>query len=118
MEQTALIELDEYPDEWIRVRLSGASVRQYNDVVNAYNEAVLSWMPEPVDAMCIKFAPFLVEWSYPEPCDLDGLRDRDINVTFATVKAWVKGVRDVPLPLPRKSSDGEPSEDLETNPQP
>src|SRR5690349_18802423 len=101
MDQTALIEFDD--ESWWRVRLSGASIRQYNEIVEKYNTAVLSWMPEPVDAMCVAFAPFLEGWSFDDPCDLEGLRGRDINTTFAVVRAWVVGVRDVPLPLPRKS---------------
>lgn len=111
MERYAVIEFEEYPDEWVRVRLTGASVRLYNAIIEAFNEAVVRWMPEPIEKLCDAIAPFLDSWSYPEAADGDGLRERDPAFVFAIARAWVREVRDVPLPLPRKSSDGAPSED-------
>ena len=111
MERFAVIEFDEYPDEWVRVRLTGASVRLYNAVVETFNESVVRWMPEPIERLCDAIAPFLDSWSYPETADGEGLRERDPPFVFAVARAWVREVRDVPLPLPRKSSDGEASED-------
>ena len=117
MDTHAVIEFEEHPDEWTRVRVSGVSVRDFGAVVEAYNEAARRFMPEPVDALCDKFAPFLDSWSYPEDTTADGLRERDVNLLLAIVREWVTGVRSVPLPLPRRSSDGEPSEDPTTSPQ-
>jgi hypothetical protein len=106
----AIIEYDEMPDEWVRVRLGGVPIRDFNAIVDAYNEAAFRYMPEPIGALCDAFAPMLDSWSYPEPPDGDGLRSRDVNHLFALVRDWVKEVRNVPLPLRRRPSDTEPSE--------
>lgn len=111
MDRFAVIEFEEYPDVEVRVRLTGASVRAYNAVIEAFNEAMMRWMPEPIEKLCDVIAPFLDSWSFPEPADADGLREREPAFVFAIARAWVREVRDVPLPLPRKSSDGDTSED-------
>lgn len=111
MDQFAVIEFEEYPDEWVRVRLSGVSMRTYEAVVDTYNEAVLRYMPDQLRALRSAVLPVIDSWSFPEPVGEDGLAERDPNWLMAVGKEWVKAVRNVPLPLPRRSSDGEPSED-------
>lgn len=113
---TARLEFGEYPDDWVVVRISGVSVREFGRVIGAFNDAALRFMPEPVEALCDTFAPYLDSWSFPEPADAEGLRDRDVNLLLAIVREWVTGVRQVPLPLPLRSSAGEQSEDPTTSP--
>ena len=108
MAKTAVIEFDEYPDEWVRVRLD-ISVREFGVLVDTYNQAALRYMPEPIATLCDTFGPFLVEWSFPETADAEGLRERNVNLLLSLARSTIEGVRDVPLPLPRRSSDGEPS---------
>jgi len=116
MDTHAVIEFEDYPDEWVRVRLTGVSVQRFGDLVNAYNDAALRFMPEPVDRLCELFAPLVDSWSYDEDVNVDGLRARDVNMLLALVREWVTGVRSVPLPLPKRSSGGEPPEDPTTSP--
>lgn len=115
MDRFAVIEFEDYPDEWTRVRLGGVSVREFGDVIEKFNEAVVRYMPEPIAALCEAFGPFIDSWSYPEEPGAEGLREREPGLVFAIVRSWVRGVRDVPLPLPRRSSDGDPSEDPTTS---
>lgn len=115
MDTHARLEFEEYPDEWVRVRVSGVSVRDFGKVIAAYNDAAGRFMPEPIETLCDTFAPYLDSWSFPEPADADGLRERDVNLLLAIVREWVAGVRQVPLPLRQRSSDGDTSEDLTTS---
>lgn len=116
MDSHAVIEFEEYPDEWTRVRISDVSVRDFGAVIAAFNEAARRFMPEPIEKLCELFAPYIDSWSYPEPVDADGLLSRDVNLLLALVREWVTGVRSVPLPLRLRSSDGEPSADPTTSP--
>jgi hypothetical protein len=57
------------------------------------------------------FTPYVVGWTWPEPPDVGGMLARDYNLMLAIVYAWIAGVRDVPLPLPRQPSELTPSEE-------
>lgn len=111
-EQFAVIEFEEYPDEWFRVRVNGVSVREFDAAIETYNESAVRFMPGPIEKLCDLFAPFLESWSRDGDPDV---RELDVNLLLALVREWVNGVRNVPLPLPRRSSDGEPSEDPTPN---
>lgn len=113
MDRTAVIEFEDYPDEWTRVRLDGP-FREYRVIYDAGVAATRQMSPENFEALCAALAPKLVEWSYSESCDATGLTERDPNWIIALAREWVMGVRDVPLPLRARSSDGEPSEDQES----
>lgn len=110
MEKYAVVEFDDYPEDWIRVRISGVSVRVFEHVVDAGNKAGVTSRPTDFRALADVFAPFVESWSFPEEPSAETLLDRDMNLLLATVKAWVTGVREVPLPLPRRPSDTTPSE--------
>lgn len=105
MEKYAVVEFDDYPDDWVRVRLSGVSIRAFERVVDAGNKAGITTRPAAFRELADLFAPFVDSWSFPEEPSADALLDRDMNFLLATVKAWVSGVREVPLPLPRRPSD-------------
>lgn len=110
-EKFAVIEFDEYPDEWYRVRLSPVSLDDFEAIVDAYLAAdKIGLMPKELRAMAALFVPLLESWSHKKPVTLKALGSLDPNLLFALVGQWINGVRSVPLPLPRRSSDGEPSE--------
>lgn len=110
-ERFAVIEFEEHPDEF-RVRLGPVPLVDFEAVMDAYNAAARSGlMPKPMRAMAQRFAPF------SESHDLEALVGLDLNLLMALVGQWINGVRSVPLPLPRRSSDGDTSEDPEIDPQ-
>lgn len=110
MDKFAVLEFEEYPDEWTRVRISGVSVRAFEEIVDAGNQAGSTLRPEHFRALCDVFAPFVDSWSYPETPDAAGLVERDMNLLLGFVRSWVTGVREAPLPLPRRPSATAPSE--------
>jgi hypothetical protein len=112
----AVIEFEEYGDDWVRVRLSGISMATYEAVVDATSAAYRRFMPEELRALRDVFAPLVDSWSFPEPVGVEGLAERDPNWMLAVVREWASGVRNVPLPLPRRSSDGDTS--VDPNPEP
>lgn len=110
-EQYAVIEFEEYPDEWYRVRLSPVPLDDYETVVDAYREAgEVGLLPAELRAMVGLFVPFLESWSRDDKVTVKALGKLDANLLYALVGQWINGVRRVPLPLPKRSSDGEPSE--------
>jgi hypothetical protein len=110
MDQHAVIEFEDYPDEWTKVRIGGLTIREYEGIYDAANEAARAMSPEHLSTLREKLAVVLDSWSYDEPCDADGLRDRDPNWMLALAREWVVGVRRVPLPLPRRSFGTEASD--------
>ena len=106
--KTLSVRFKEMPGEEIVVRLSPVPTVDLLNIAELIAKLRLS--RQSVRAMATAFAPYVVSWSYPEPVGVDGLLARDFNVLYATVNAWIGGVRDAPRPLPLRSSDGEPSE--------
>lgn len=111
---TAVLEFEEFPDHEIVVRLN-VPLREYEAMLEAW-VAASTMHPARLRELAERFAPYLVRWTFPEPVGLDGLLEREPVLIFAIVRGWVRGVRDVPLPLPRRSSDGDTSEDPTTSP--
>lgn len=107
--KTLTIEFEEFPGETVEVRISPVPVMDFFKVQNAGR--ALRVAEESFTDLATVFAPFVESWSFPEPVGVEGLLARDYNWFIAVVNLWIKGVRDVPLPLPLTSSDGEPSED-------
>ena len=113
--RTKTIEFEEYPDDTIVVRVSPVPVDDLFTVLDAFTQFRTR---EGFVALVEAFAPFLESWTFPEPADAEGLRKRDINLVLAIVREWREGVGEVPLPLPRRSSDGGPSEAPQESPSP
>ena len=107
--KTLRITFDEYPDDWIETIISPVGVGVLLDIIAKSSRITLT--REAFGALYELWAPFVAQWSYPEPVGPDGLFARDMNQMLATVYAWAAGVREAPLPLPRRSSDSPPSED-------
>lgn len=93
----------------VTVRTSPITFRDYAAVEELYSAAM--WDdPATIRALFAAFAPLaLIAWSFPEPADAAGLEARETAVGVAIVREWRKAVREVPPPLLRASSDGEPS---------
>lgn len=108
--KTLRITFDEYPDDWIDTIISPVGVGTLLDIIAKSSRVSLT--REAFGELYGLFAPFVAEWSYPEPVGPDGLVARDMNQMLAVIYAWAAGVREAPLPLPRRSSDTTPSEDL------
>jgi hypothetical protein len=110
--KTAILEFEEYPGETITVRLSPISLDDYEKVVTLWGRAFTRMLPKPLRTLYAAWCPLaLVEWTFPEPADAKGIGARDANLGMAIVRRWIEEVRDVPLPLPARSSDGAASED-------
>lgn len=109
---------DEYPDDEIVLRISPVPMGDYFDIIELYDGAMETSDLTKVRALFDRFAPVaLVSWSFPEPATAEGLYRRDFKLASALVAQWLKGVRDVPRPLPLMSSDGTASM-RETSPSP
>jgi hypothetical protein len=104
---TITLENGEDPAPEMAVRISGVPVRVFYGI-SGQLENVRTL--DDFRALAEAFAPFIESWSYPEPVGVEGLLDRDINDLLAFVRAWQRGVASAPIPLARRSSDGEPSE--------
>lgn len=111
MAEFAVVEFEEYPDEWVRLRISGVSMRGYEAIVAAASELVERFMPEQLQALRAAILPVIDSWSFADQIDEDGLAERDPNWLLAVAREWLTGVRGVPLPLRVRSSDTEQSED-------
>jgi hypothetical protein len=109
MHRPLIIEFEDYPGHEVETILTPVPVAAYLEV-NAQLRN-LRMNPESFRALFDAFAPFLVRWTFDEPADADGLMQMDYNLAIAIVNQWSGGVRDVPLPLPRRPSDGTPSEE-------
>lgn len=116
MERFAVLEFEDLPD--VRVRISPVPFGQFNAIYDLYLAAEEFRTPDRVGPMVDAFAPFLDSWEYPEPATREGLDAREVPFLCAVVREWIQGVRRVPRPLPRRSFDGEPSEDPTTSPEP
>lgn len=103
--RTAIIEFEEYPGDEIVVCISPVPVAAFFDVSEKAN--TLRWDPVEFKALGEAFAPFLVSWTFDAPLDVFG---HDLTLGVGIIREWAKAVRDVPLPLPVKPSDGELSE--------
>jgi hypothetical protein len=113
--KTLTIEFEEFPSETVEVRISPVPVVDFFKVQTAGRS--LRVAEESFTDLATVFAPFVEAWSFPEPVGVEGLLARDYNWFIAVVNLWIKGVRDVPLPLPLTSSDGELSADQTTSPE-
>lgn len=106
--KTATLEFEEYPGEEVVVRLSGIPVREFI----ALNEQwlALKWDADELEAISTAFAPYLLSWTLDTPIS-EGVFGHHLGLGIGIIREWIKAVRDVPLPLSPRSSDGTPSED-------
>lgn len=101
--------------EQIVARQSGVSLRTFNEIIGLWNAAVAGKWPDDLRPLYAAWAPLIESWSFPEKPSAEALEGRDPNVVMAAILAWVKGVRNVPLPLLQTSSGTAPSREPSTN---
>lgn len=107
---TLTIEFDDRPEKVV-TRQTPVSVNEYFGVREARDGA--NWSDRAsLSAVFSAFAPFLISWDFEPPATAEGMADLDVLVAMAIVDAWILEVRNVPRPLARRSSDGEPSPEL------
>jgi len=106
MARTLTLVFDEYPDEEIVLRTAPVPMSDYLAIAGLWDESrrkggdLIGLMRRFGDVA-------LVSWTFPEPATGEGMMARDLNLGIALVAHWMKGVRDVPLPLPVPSSAGD-----------
>lgn len=109
MPKTLRVEFDDFPDDWIEVIISPVPVATLFAIISAVRGLRTSL--DDFGNLFGLFAPFVESWSYAEPPGVEGLMARDYNLALAAIAAWIGGVRDAPLPLPRRSSASAPESD-------
>jgi len=106
--KTLRIEFEDQPGHILTI-VSPVSLDAYFTVREAYEAG--NWGERAsFTALFAAWAPFIRSWSYKAPVSPESMAGLDPHPLLAAVKAWLDGVRDVPLPLPRASSATAPSE--------
>jgi hypothetical protein len=109
-EKTAILEFEEYPGLEVTVRISPVPVVAYFDICRRFDQ-----LPEDgfaFEDLARDFASLaLVSWTLDEPATTTGLLKQPLELAFGIVRQWIRAVAEVPIPLPKRSSDGEQSED-------
>lgn len=114
-EKTAILEFEEYPGLEVTVRLSPVPMASYFDIVRRMADESLTMTK--FEEIARDFAPLgLVAWNLDVEATTEGLVAQPYEFAIGIVNQWTKAVANVPVPLPKRSSDGEPSEDPETSP--
>lgn len=108
--RTGTIAFDEEGIEF-EVRLSPVPVSEYFDVREKRDAARFSDRAS-FRALCDALASVVVSWNRDTDPSGEALMGEDFNVVIALTGHWVREVTQLPLPLLRSSSDGEPSGEL------
>ena len=104
---TLVIEFDDIP-ETVVTRQTPVSLTEYFAIREAIEAA--NWGDRAsIEAAYAAFAPVLVSWDFDVPATAEGMAQIDIILAMTIMATWRDEVRDVPRPLARRSSAGEPS---------
>lgn len=110
MARTMTLVFDEYPDDEIVLRLSPIPLGEFFALAKDFDALSEKGSGVDIPEFMRRFGDLaLASWSFPEPATGDGLLTRDFNLALAIMAEWFSGVRNVPLPLPRKPSAGDTS---------
>lgn len=113
MTKTHAVEFEGYPGEYV-VRVSPVPV----DDLFTVNDAMRRWNTrEGMTELKASFAPFIETWPLEGEPSAETVGRLDVNLLLALVREWQAGVAEVPLPLPRTSSGGDPSDPPEDRSQ-
>ena len=100
------LEYDDYPAT-VRLRLSPVSLEEFFAVREALDNG--NWTDRAsITAVCEAVAPLVDSWTFDRPPDAAGLA-QDIGLAVSLAQHWDREVRQVPVPLPQRSSGGVPS---------
>ena len=100
--KTLPLKFEELPP--VVVRISPVPTREFLDIVAQADTLVLD--PEAIDKLAAAFAPYVVSVD-GKKTSAKALLELDFNQFLAVIRAWVVGVREVPLPLPLAPDAGE-----------
>jgi len=117
-EVAAQLEFEDYPGLTATVRISPLPFGTYFDAVGLVFELGDDDVRAQFDAIVEMFGPYLVEWSLPEPATTEGLRAQPYQIVLGLARAWVRAIPEVPVPLGRRSSDGDTSDATSESPSP
>ena len=108
MPRTGVIDFEDRP-ETVTVRWEPLTLDEFFAVREALDE--LTWAERSTFTVLYdRLAPFLVEWDFEQPLTTEGLMSLpEPRLGIAIAVAWVRGVREAPLPLPRRGSGPTPS---------
>jgi hypothetical protein len=105
---TLTLEIEEDPGSSVTVIISPVPVAVLYDVQGRIRR--LPQTRAQFDALAEAFLPYVESWTFDQPVDTDGFAALDWNLDIAIINGWLRGVASAPLPLLRRSSDGDPSE--------
>lgn len=104
---TLTIEFEDRP-ETVVTRQSPVPLREYFAISDAIASA--RWGDRAsIEAAYAIFEPVLVSWTFDFPATSWGMAELDIILAMTIMTTWRDEVRNVPPPLARRSSAGEPS---------
>jgi len=104
---TLTIEFEGRPEKVV-TRQSPVSLRDYFGFSDTRSAA--KWTDRAsLEAVYSAFAPFLISWDFPYPPTASGMADMDVTLMVGITDAWLREVRNVDPPLPRRSSAGDTS---------
>lgn len=110
-ERTAVFEYDDFPGLTVTMRVS-VPLREYLEV--------LAFMEDPAQLATLAGIArigeivdrYLVSWTLDGPA-----AEQPWELLLGIAKAWLRGVAEVPVPLPRRSSGIDTSPEASTGPE-
>ncbi len=104
---TLTITFDDQPGTVV-TRQKPVDLDEYFSIREAFDAAV--WNDrKSIEAAYAAFAPVLISWDLGPPATVEGMAKLDILLAMTIIGTWITEVRNVPRPLARRSSAGEPS---------
>ena len=104
---TIILEVED-GEQSVVTRQRPVSLHEYFAVREAI--AAASWGDRAsIEAAYAAFEPVLISWTFDSPATAAGMAELDVLTAMAIMSAWRDEVRNVPPPLARRSSAGEPS---------
>ena len=105
---TMTVDFDDAESQTVVTRQTPVSLREYFAVREAIEAA--NWGDRAsIEAAYAAFAPMLISWTFDPPATAEGMADLDVITAMTIMSTWRDEVREVPRPLARRSSVGEPS---------
>ena len=101
-----------YPDGEYTFNVA-VSLDEFEAIWDLFDAALRQYNPTNLRALANRWAPIAGLQRDEELVDIGSL---DPNLLLSLVREWIRGVRDVPLPLPVRSSDGDTSADPSPEP--
>lgn len=104
--KTDEFEFEEYPGDAYSVTVSPIPLPVFEHVTGLYDKAVTEFTVSGKTTAIRALVPEFIKVAKPTLNGKAAKLDGDPNLIFAIVRQWHSGVREVPLPLARRSSSG------------